>query len=145
MTTIERSALVPYSAEQMFRLVDDIESYPAFMQGCQEARIIERNDDEVVGELTLGKAGIRQSFTTRNRLDPPHRMEMSLVEGPFTDFNAVWTFQPLSEEACKVSLRMQFRFSSGLMGMALNRLFQHSANALVDDIVARAGRLYGKR
>lgn len=143
MTTIERSALVPYSAGQMFRLVDDIESYPAFMQGCIEARVVERSEDEVIGELTLGKAGIRQSFTTRNRLEPPHRMEMSLVEGPFTDFSALWTFQPLSDSACKVSLRMQFRFSGGLMGLALNRLFNHSANALVDDVVAQADRLYG--
>lgn len=143
MTTIERSALVPYSAEQMFRLVNDIESYPAFMHGCQDARVVERYEDEVVGELTLGKAGIRQSFTTRNRLEPPHRMEMSLVEGPFSDFSAIWTFQPLTEEACKVTLRMQFSFSGGLMGLALNRLFNHSANALVDDIVKRAGQLYG--
>jgi ribosome-associated toxin RatA of RatAB toxin-antitoxin module len=143
MTTIERSALVPYSAGQMFRLVDDIESYPAFMQGCQDARVVERRDDEVVGELTLGKAGIRQSFTTRNRLEPPHRMEMSLVEGPFTDFSAIWTFEPLSDQACKVTLRMRFRFSGGLMGLALSKLFNHSANALVDDVVARAGHLYG--
>ncbi|MEX1196836.1 MAG: type II toxin-antitoxin system RatA family toxin [Pseudohongiellaceae bacterium] len=143
MTTIERSALVPYSAEQMFRLVDDIENYPAFMQGCLKARVIERSEDEVVGELTLGKAGITQSFTTRNRLDPPHAMEMALVEGPFSDFSALWTFDPLSDSACKVSLRMHFRFSGGLMGLALNKLFNHSANALVDDIVAQAGRLYG--
>lgn len=145
MTTIERSALVPYSAWQMFRLVDDIENYPAFMQGCLDARVVERREDEVVGELTLGKAGIRQSFTTRNRLEPPHRMEMSLVEGPFRDFNALWTFRPLTDEACKVTLRMQFHFSGGLVGMALNRLFNHSANALVDDIVERAGQLYGGR
>ncbi|MGM0634026.1 MAG: type II toxin-antitoxin system RatA family toxin [Pseudomonadota bacterium] len=144
MTTIERSALVPYSVEQMFHLVDDIESYPQFMQGCQEARVLERSENEVVGELTLGKAGIRQSFSTRNRLDPPRRMEMSLVEGPFTNFSAVWTFDPLADQACRVTLRMQFSFSGGLMGLALNRLFNHSANALVDDIVARAGRLYGK-
>jgi len=144
MTVIERSALVPYSAEQMFRLVDDIEQYPAFMQGCLDARVIERSDREVVGELTLGKAGIRQSFSTRNRLEPPHRMEMSLVEGPFSDFNAVWAFDPLADQACKVTLRMEFRFSGGLVGMALSRLFNHSANALVDDIVAQAGRLYGE-
>lgn len=144
MTSIERSALVPYSAEQMFRLVDDIERYPAFMQGCIDARVLERTESEVIGELTLGKAGIRRSFSTRNHLQPPHRMEMELVEGPFSDFSAIWTFDVLSETACRVTLRMRFTIAGGLMGMALNRLFEHSANALVDDIVSEAGRLYGK-
>jgi len=65
MTRIDRSALVMYSAQQMYALVDDIEHYPAFMQGCQAARVISRTDDEVVGELTLGKAGLRYAFTTR--------------------------------------------------------------------------------
>lgn len=145
MTVIERSALVPYSARQMYELVDDIERYPEYMQGCQAAEVIERNDNELIGRLTLGKAGIRQSFTTRNRLMPYQEMEMSLVEGPFTQFGARWQFQELTEQACKVMLRMEFAFSGGLVGMALEKLFNHSASALVDDVVQRADSLYGKQ
>jgi ribosome-associated toxin RatA of RatAB toxin-antitoxin module len=65
MVSIERSALVNYSAAQMYALVNDIEQYPDFMQGCIAAEILERDEDVVVGKLTLGKAGIRYSFTTR--------------------------------------------------------------------------------
>jgi ribosome-associated toxin RatA of RatAB toxin-antitoxin module len=143
MTLIDRSALVMYSARQMYALVDDIEHYPTFMQGCQSARVISRSDEEVVGELTLGKGGLRYSFTTRNLLRPGEEMQMSLVEGPFRKFRASWRFQPLAENACKVSLTMEFDFAGGLVGMALESLFNHSANNLVDALVNRAHQLYG--
>ena len=143
MTRIDRSALVMHSAQQMYALVDDIEHYPLFMQGCQSARVISRSDDEVVGELTLGKGGLRYSFTTRNLLKPGQEMQMALVEGPFRKFGAAWRFQALSDNACKVSLTMEFDFAGGIVGMALESLFNHSANNLVDALVNRAHTLYG--
>lgn len=143
MTRIDRSALVMYSAQQMYELVDDIEHYPAFMQGCQSARVLSRSVDEVVGELTLGKGALRYSFTTRNLLKPGEEMQMTLVEGPFRKFGASWHFQPLAENACKVSLTMEFDFAGALVGMALESLFNHSANTLVDALVNRAHAVYG--
>lgn len=143
MITIERSALVPYSSMQMYALVDDISQYPEFMHGCIAAEEISRTPDELVGKLTLGKAGMRYSFTTRNTLTPGERMDMSLVEGPFRSFSATWHFKALTPEACKVSLQMQFDLTGGLLGIAMEKLFQHSANSLVDELVQRADKIYG--
>jgi ribosome-associated toxin RatA of RatAB toxin-antitoxin module len=143
MITIERSALVPFSAQQMYALVDDISQYPQFMQGCIAAEEISRSGHELVGKLTLGKAGMRYSFTTRNQLQPPERMDMTLVEGPFRSFNATWHFKALTDNACKVSLTMNFDWAGGLLGVAMEKLFQHSANSLVDELVGRAQKIYG--
>lgn len=143
MVTIERSALVNYSATQMYALVDDIERYPAFMHGCQSAEVLSRTENEVVGKLTLGKAGFRYTFTTRNELVPGQSMDMSLLEGPFKKFSATWRFDALTEDACKVSLQMEFEWAGGLLGVAMEKLFQHSANTLVDELVNRAHELYG--
>ncbi|GJM14333.1 MAG: ubiquinone-binding protein [Pseudohongiella sp.] len=143
MTSINRSALVEYSAEQMFDLVNDIEHYPAFMQGCVSARVLSQSETELVGELRLSKAGISQQFTTKNLLHRPQRIEMSLVEGNFKNFASTWTFDALTENACKVSLTMEFEFKSGLMDFAAEKLFSSSANNLVDAIVQRAHEVYG--
>lgn len=143
MTRIDRSALVMHSAQQMYDLVNAIEDYPQFMQGCQKARVISRTEDEVVGELTLGAAGLSHTFTTRNTLVPGEQMQMHLVEGPFRQFGASWHFKALSADACKVSLQMEFDFASGLMGLALEKLFNHSANNLVESLVNRAAQVYG--
>lgn len=142
MVTIERSALVNFSAQQMYALVGDIEQYPQFMQGCIAAEVLSRTETEVIGRLTLGKAGIKYSFTTCNRLLPNEAMEMSLVEGPFNNFGATWRFLALTPDACKVSLHMNFDWSGGLLGSAMEKLFQYSANTLVDELVNRAHELY---
>ena len=142
MTVINRSALVTYSAEQMFDLVNDIEQYPKFLPGCTYARIVSQTDTEMVGELCLGKAGIKQRFTTRNELDRPNTIRMSLVEGNFSSFSACWQFTPLSEDACKVTLEMQFEIAGGLIGFAAEKLVSASASGQVDAMVARAHDVY---
>ncbi|WP_339869542.1 type II toxin-antitoxin system RatA family toxin [Pseudohongiella nitratireducens] len=143
MVTIERSALVEYSAVQMFALVNDIEHYPEFMQGCINAEVLERTDALLTGRLTLGKAGLKYSFTTQNQLEAPTAMYMTLLDGPFRHFDATWRFRPLSDTACKVSLDMKFDWAGGMLGAAMEKLFQHSANNLVDALVERARKVYG--
>lgn len=143
MSTVDRSALVEFSAEQMFDLVNDVASYPEFMQGCRSAKVISVSEEELVGELCLAKAGISQRFVTRNVLKRPTEIQMSLVEGNFSRFEAQWHFKALTESACKVSLYMQFEFKSSLADYAAGKLFSSSANNLVDALVERAKRVYG--
>ena len=143
MSSINRSALVEYSTSQMFDLVNDIEKYPEFMQGCTSARILSESDQELVGELCLTKAGIGKCFTTRNTLHPHTHIDMTLVEGSFSSFKARWCFDALTESACKVSLSMEFEFNSSLVDFAAEKLFSYSANNLVDALVDRARQVYG--
>jgi ribosome-associated toxin RatA of RatAB toxin-antitoxin module len=143
MTRIDQSALLPYTADQMFALVNDIEAYPKFMDGCLGAEILERNPTSVTARLDLGKAGLRYSFTTRNTLVANESMTMALVEGPFKAFDAVWTFKSLSDSACKISLVMEFEFSAGLVDVVLKRLFDSTSKSLVNAVCNRAEKLYG--
>ena len=142
MIRIERSAIVTFSTQQMYDLVNDIESYPHFMYGALAAHVIERTDQQITAKLTLGKAGLKQSFTTRNILTPHTDIEMHLVEGPFRHFSASWHFKALTEAACKVSLEMEFEYSKGFVGRMLEMLFEHSANTLVDELIDRAHYVY---
>src|SRR5210317_879666 len=135
MAHVSRSALIGYSAQQMFDLVNDIEQYPQFMQGCRSARVISKTDTELVGELSLAKAGVTQTFVTRNTLIAPSRIEMRLEEGNFSKFSAVWQFEALTEAACKVSFDMEFEFKYGLVDLAVGKLVSGSANNLVDALV----------
>lgn len=143
MPLIERSALVSHSAEQMFDLVNDVESYPQFMKGCESAIVHSQTDSELVGELTLARSGIKHSFTTRNTLQYPDRIDMQLVSGKFKNFSACWRFFPLNDEASKVSLKMEFEFDISIIDLAAERLFSEVANAQVDALVARADEIYG--
>ena len=142
MVTIARSALVEYSAQQMFALINDIEAYPQFMSGCLDAKIINQTNDTVEARLTLGKSGFQQSFVTRNTLIPPESMLMHFVEGPFKKFEGRWQFDALSDVACKVSLHLEFEFASPILAMTLGAWFERKTNQQVDALCQRAGDVY---
>jgi len=144
LTEIHRSALMLYPAQSMFELVNDIEAYPRFMEGCVGAEVISRTEEVVEARLHLAKAGIRQSFTTRNRLTAPNAIEMELLEGPFERFEGHWSFEALRDDACKVSLRLAFRLSNTLASRAARQLFESVANGLVDAVCRRARELHGR-
>jgi ribosome-associated toxin RatA of RatAB toxin-antitoxin module len=142
MVTIVRSALVEYSAQHMFDLINDIEAYPQFMTGCVAAEVLVRSDEMVEARLTLGKSGIQQSFVTCNELRPPTLMIMRFVEGPFSSFDGRWQFQALSDTACKVSLDLEFEFSNPILGMTVGQWFEQVAGQQVDALCRRAEEVY---
>lgn len=145
MTKIERSALVMYSAERMFDLVNDVASYPQFLPGCRGAEVLYSDEHTLEARLELSRSGIRQSFVTRNRLERPERMTLALVEGPFQEFTGEWQFTPLAEDACKVSFSLSFSLKSRLVAAAVGKLFSDLANQMVGAMCARAERIYGEQ
>jgi ribosome-associated toxin RatA of RatAB toxin-antitoxin module len=143
MTTIHKSALVPYSAEQMYTLVADIPTYPEFLPWCSGSKEINRQENEVEASLDIAHSGVHKSFTTRNRLDKNRSIEMHLVEGPFKYLNGVWRFEPLGDAGSKVGLDLEFEFSNKLLGMTFGPLFSKIASSLVDAFIQRARKVYG--
>jgi ribosome-associated toxin RatA of RatAB toxin-antitoxin module len=143
MGTIVRSALVGYSAMQMYSLVENIEAYPQFLPWCQSARVIERVEGKTVAAVCVGLKGLKQSFTTENINLPGESIDMRLVEGPFRSFGAAWKFQALSDAAGKIQFSMSYEFSSRLLARALDPLFDHIANTMVDAFIRRAESVYG--
>ncbi len=143
MTLINRSALLPYAAGQLFELVNDIESYPQYMDGCVGAEVLRREDDLIEARLDLARGGIRQSFCTRNTLVVSEQITLELLEGPFEYFGGSWDFRALGDSACKVSLNLEFTINNGLLGAAAARLFERVTNNLVDSVSKRATELYG--
>ena len=141
--TVQRSALVMHSAQSMFDLVNDVASYPQFMDGCQASEVLEQSESLMVARLELKKGGVKTSFMTRNRLQAPSIIEMKLEEGPFKSLTGVWRFTPLTPEACKVSLDLEFEFNNMAVGLAASKLFSTMANQLVDSLCRRADQIYG--
>jgi ribosome-associated toxin RatA of RatAB toxin-antitoxin module len=140
---IERSALVPFSCEQMFALVNNIESYPQFMPGCVGAKVMAEGDDWLEAKLELSSMGVKQSFSTRNNLSPPHSMRMSLIDGPFKSLEGEWLFEQLNQSACKVTFWLELEFSNALLALTLPKFFEGVASDQVDALCKRARAIYG--
>ena len=145
MTSINKSALVPYSPAEMFALVDDIDAYPEFLSGCRRTSVLSRSADEVRATIELSKGGVEKAFTTCNRTQQNKMIEMRLIEGPFKHLNGFWRFDPLGEDGCKVSLDLEYEFASRVLSMVVGPVFNQIANSLVDSFMKRAVVVYGKR
>jgi len=138
MPKIERSALLAHPAKSLYELINDVESYPQYMGGCKQVDLISRSDTHLEARLHLSRAGISQQFTTRNELTPYSSMKMVLVDGPFSHFSGEWRFTALTEEACKVELVLDFAMANSLIGKAAGKLFEYTANEMLDSLVKRA-------
>jgi ribosome-associated toxin RatA of RatAB toxin-antitoxin module len=142
MAQISRSALVPYSAEQMYRLVNDVDAYPEFLPGCTGSRVLDNNGDQMTAAVDVSKAGISKTFTTRNTLISNQSILMQLVDGPFRKLTGGWHFTSLGDDACKVELSLDFEFTNMLVEMAFGRIFKELANSMVQAFSQRAKEVY---
>ncbi len=146
MPLISRNALVPYTVEEMYQLVDDIESYPQFLPWCRSTEVITRNDQEVKASIEIAKGALNKSFTTLNRMQPNKVIEVRLVKGPFKRLEGFWRFDALKDsQACKISFDLDFEFESKLIALAAGSIFSQIANTMVDAFTKRAVEVYGER
>lgn len=143
MRQVKRSALVPYSAAQMFDLVADVERYPAFLPWCTGAEILEREGERVTARLALRRAGASARFTTQNRLVAGEFLEMRLLEGPFRSLEGRWDFKAIGSAGSRVELAIRFETLSTLAGLLLGPAFEGACNQLVDAFGQRARQVYG--
>jgi ribosome-associated toxin RatA of RatAB toxin-antitoxin module len=145
LATVNRSALLPYSAHDMYCLVNDVASYPQFMDGCSSVDIIEHTDELMRATLYLKKAGMEVSFTTCNQLVADTSIEMCLQDGPFETFNGLWQFKALSDSACKLTLDLEFEFKSRTLAKLATGMFSGVSNNLVDSLCKRADDIYKRQ
>jgi ribosome-associated toxin RatA of RatAB toxin-antitoxin module len=158
MKRVHKSVLLWYAPREMYDLVVGIEDYPRFLPWCDRAEVLEHQTDGMTARLTLVKAGLRHAFTTRNRHLPGERVDVALVDGPFSMLEGSWRFMALGrpgsgtvargdslERACRVEFDLRYVFASAALAAAVSPVFDRVADTLVDCFVRRAEQVYGIR
>ena len=144
MRSVHKSVLVPYSAQQMYDLVERVEDYPKFLPWCGGARILQQTTEETLARIDIDYYGMRTHFTTANRNQPPERILISLRDGPFRRLDGIWQFRALSDSACKVEFELNYEFATpvleGLIGPVFDRRFIRRSGQKLKRAVAVHGR-----
>ena len=143
MPTVQRSARVPYTTEQMFDLVNDIERYPEFLHWCRGARVDAVQGSTIEATLDIGALGFHQSFRTRNTLKRPERIGIDLVSGPFRRLRGEWRFVPGPDGGADVSLALTFEVTVSPFGIVFAKVFEELAASQMTAFVGRAKKIYG--
>ena len=142
MRRVAKSVLVPYSASQMFELVDRVELYPQFLPWCGGARVIAQEGNRKTARIDIDYHGVRAHFTTDNSNDPPGSIVVTLKDGPFRHLHGEWRFRALGQDGCKVEFDLAYEFATGLLERVIGPVFNHIANTFIDAFVKRAERVY---
>jgi ribosome-associated toxin RatA of RatAB toxin-antitoxin module len=146
MSHIQRNALVHYSPAEMYQLVNDVAGYASFLPWCRSSEVKSETETDMVASVEIAKGVLNKTFTTHNKLQKDKRIEMQLVDGPFKNLSGFWQFDALkTENACKVSLDLQFEFDNAMMSIAAKPIFTQIASSLVDAFCKRAVEVYGER
>lgn len=167
MKTVNKSVLIWYSADEMFRLVTDVNAYPEFLPWCDRAAILSQEGDTVTAQVGIAFGGIHQSFTTRNTQVPGREVHMALVDGPFSALDGHWVFQPVeapapqagttaepsasvttptegtAPRACRIQFSLNYGFSNFALAALVGPVFDRIAGSFVDAFVKRAEEVYG--
>jgi len=130
----------------MYQLVNDVADYANFLPWCRSSEVKSESDTEMVATVEIAKGILNKTFTTHNQLVKDKRIELKLVDGPFKKLSGYWQFDALkTDNACRVSLDLQFEFDSAMMSIAAKPIFTQIANSLVDSFCKRAVEVYGER
>jgi ribosome-associated toxin RatA of RatAB toxin-antitoxin module len=142
MQVVERSALVTYTAAQMFALVNDVARYPEFLPWCVGARVEDVSAVERVAALKVARGVLQTEFTTRNTLQQDSQIHMKLMHGPFRDLVGEWRFEPIGTRGSRVNFRVEFEFKNRMSARAFNAVFESLCGTIVDAFVVRAQAVY---
>jgi coenzyme Q-binding protein COQ10 len=143
MPTHAEQRMLPYTPEQLFALVADVERYPEFLPWCVGARVRERKPDLIVADLIIGFRMFRERFTSRVNLDPPQRIDVAYAEGPFKYLNNHWLFERVPG-GCRIDFFVDFEFHSRILQRVIGVLFHEAVRRMVAAFEHRAEELYGR-
>ncbi len=143
MPTHAEVRVLPYTPEQLYRLVAGVEHYPEFLPWCLAARIRKRSEAELVADLVIGFKMFRERFTSRVQLDEAgKRIDAEYTEGPFKYLQNHWIFEA-HPEGCQVDFYVDFEFRNKVLQRLIQALFHEAVKRMVAAFETRARALYG--
>lgn len=142
--------LSDFSCSQLYRLVEDVESYPEFLPWCSAARIIQADKKNMIAELVIHFASIHEKYRSKIILSPPEEemskceIQVQLIEGPFKTLNNHWIFE-LDKETnrTKVTFYIEFEFQSKLLQKMIGFMFESALMKMMTSFEVRAQKIYG--
>lgn len=144
MPTHAEKKPLPYTVDQLFDMVADVEKYPQFLPWCVAARVKKREGDMFWADLMIGFKMIRERFTSRVQLDRAGcRIDVQYTDGPFHYLNNHWIFEPLEDGGTCIDFYVDFEFKSRILQTVMGALFNEAVKLMVSAFEKRARQLYG--
>lgn len=143
MPTHAEKRILRHTPEQLFALVADVHRYPEFLPWCVGARVVSRDENKLIADLTIGFKMFRETFRSEVTLDRPRQVRVTYLNGPFRYLNNTWTFTPVLQ-GTEVDFFVDFEFRSRMLQMVIGTVFNEAVRLMVRAFERRAMALYGR-
>lgn len=145
MPTHAEKRILPYSREQLFDLVIDVERYHEFLPWCLGCRVRKRTEGLIVADMIIGFKVFREGFTSRVKHSRPDRIDVSYEDGPFKYLNNHWIFNDAGEGGTEIDFYVDFEFRSRVLQAAIGAVFNEAVKRMIAAFEERAHDLYGPK
>ena len=142
MPGIRETRAMPYTAEQMFDLVADVDRYPEFLPWVIATRIKSDSETEMVADMLVGFKALKEKFTSRVVKHRPDELQVTYVDGPLRDLDNVWRFRNVGG-GCEIDFAVDFAFRNPLFEKIAGQYFDRAFRKMVSAFEERAAALYG--
>lgn len=136
--------ILPYTAEQLFDLVIDIEKYPEFLPWVVGLRVKERKENLIKADLAAGYKIYTEKFTCNVHHNRPHSIHVDYVQGPLKHLTNDWKFED-TPEGCKITFHVDFEFQSSFFQTIAAQFFDVALSRMTEAFEKRAAEIYGAR
>ena len=143
MPTHAEKRILPYTKEQLFDLVAQVERYPEFLPWCLGCRVKSRTDEQIVADMIIGFKVFREGFTSRVNLNKPDRVDVKYENGPFKYLDNHWIFNDMGEGKTEIDFYVDFEFRSRILQAAIGTVFNEAVRRMISAFEERAHDLYG--
>jgi coenzyme Q-binding protein COQ10 len=150
MPSFSSKRRVHHGAPDMFDLVADVERYPEFVPLCRSLKIRQRTakpdgTEVVVADMTVAFNLVREGFTSRVTLDRPNlKILVEYLQGPFSNLENRWSFEPKSDSECDVGFFLNYEFKSRMLALLMGTMFATAFQRFAAAFEKRADQVYGK-
>jgi len=134
---------LPFSAQQMYELVADVDRYPEFLPWVIGTRIRSNSDTEMLADMIVGFRNLRETFSSRVQKTPGERIEVDYLDGPLKELNNIWIFEEAPTGGCIVDFTVDFTFRNRVFQTIAGQFFDKALRKMTDAFIVRAEALYG--
>ena len=134
---------LPYSPEQMFDLVADVDRYDEFLPWVVAVRVRSASERETVADLVVGFNAFKERFTSRVTKQRPGHICVDYIEGPLKYLKNEWRFEPAPGGGTDVHFSVDFAFRSRIFEALAGQMFDRALRRMTGAFEQRAAALYG--
>lgn len=143
MPSIHETRRLPYSQEQMFDLVADVDNYPEFLPWIIATRVRDLTKDGMTADMLVGFKALREKFTSKIELERPKRLRVQYIDGPMRDLDNVWSFTATDDGGCELDFKVDFAFKNKMFEALAGQYIDKAFRKMVAAFETRAAQLYG--